>query len=96
MQAREYAPGGVEPTDAPPSTATVVAALTDINDNPPVFLLDHYFGVVPEDASIDHIVIASIDAFDRDQVNLPTYTRDYCYDYYIYNYTIGIQRRVHI
>ena len=57
------------PTDAPPSSATVVAALTDINDNPPVFLLDHYSGVVPEDASIDHIVIASVDAFDRDQVN---------------------------
>ena len=69
LQAREYAPGGLVPTDAPPSSATVVAALTDVNDNPPVFLLDHYLGVVPEDANIGHIVIASIDAFDRDQVN---------------------------
>lgn len=58
----------MQPIDAPPASATVVVSVTDINDNPPVFYVDLYTGVVPEDASIGHIVIASVAAFDRDQV----------------------------
>ena len=58
----------MQPIDAPPASATVVVSITDINDNPPTFLIDHYAGDVPEDAAIGHIVTASVSAFDRDQV----------------------------
>lgn len=58
----------MQPIDAPPAPATVVVVVTDVNDNSPTFLIDLYAGVVPEDAAVGHIVLASVAAFDRDQV----------------------------
>ena len=58
----------MDPIDAPPAVATVVLTVTDVNDNAPQFYSQTYTGYVPEDASLGHIVLASIEAFDIDEV----------------------------
>lgn len=70
-QATEYQAGGVILVDAPPAMAAVVLAVTDINDNAPQFYSQTYTGYVPEDATINHIVLASVEAFDIDEVYIP-------------------------
>ena len=68
IQAREYLPGGNILADSPPSTATVVLTLTDINDNSPAFYSGSYSANVDEHVANGHIVIASVSAFDNDVV----------------------------
>ena len=54
--------------DSPPCNATVVLTVTDINDNAPQFYAGTYTGFVDENVEEGHIVIATVDAFDVDQV----------------------------
>lgn len=42
--------------------------MTDINDNAPQFYAGTYTGFVDENVEEGHVVIATVDAFDVDQV----------------------------
>ncbi|XP_067308421.1 cadherin-2 isoform X2 [Pseudorasbora parva] len=49
------------------NTATAVITITDINDNPPEFTSDTFFGEVPENQI--NIIVANLTVTDRDQPN---------------------------
>lgn len=80
-QAQEYLPGGNIIADSPACAATVVLAVTDINDNSPTFYSGTYSGTVNENIELGHIVIATVDAFDLDQVRLLFKFTSFCVSY---------------
>ena len=48
---------------------TVVVTVTDTNDHPPRFFSSHYSASIRENANIGDIVIATIEAYDLDEVS---------------------------
>lgn len=51
------------------SFATIVLTVTDVNDNSPTFVTDHYFGSVSELARVGDVAAAGVRAFDIDEVH---------------------------
>lgn len=69
LQGQEYLSGGSVIADSPACYATIVLTITDVNDNSPTFYSGTYSGTVNENVALGHIVIASINAFDLDEVS---------------------------
>ncbi|XP_012730874.2 cadherin-2 [Fundulus heteroclitus] len=57
------------------NTATAVIRVTDINDNPPEFTAEMFFGEVPENAV--NIIVANLTVTDKDQPNTPAWNAVY-------------------
>ncbi|KAM4556750.1 cadherin-2 [Fundulus diaphanus] len=57
------------------NTATAVIRVTDINDNPPEFTAEMFFGEVPENAV--NVIVANLTVTDKDQPNTPAWNAVY-------------------
>uniref|UniRef100_A0A0S7EN94 CADH2 n=1 Tax=Poeciliopsis prolifica TaxID=188132 RepID=A0A0S7EN94_9TELE len=57
------------------NTATAVIRVTDINDNPPEFTAETFFGEVPENAV--NVIVANLTVTDKDQPNTPAWNAVY-------------------
>ncbi|CAB1317425.1 unnamed protein product [Coregonus sp. 'balchen'] len=57
------------------NTATAVIKVTDINDNPPEFTAEMFFGEVPENRV--NVIVANLTVTDKDQPNTPAWNAVY-------------------
>uniref|UniRef100_A0AAQ5ZDA3 Cadherin domain-containing protein n=1 Tax=Amphiprion ocellaris TaxID=80972 RepID=A0AAQ5ZDA3_AMPOC len=57
------------------NTATAVIRVTDINDNPPEFTAETFFGEVPENRV--NVIVANLTVTDKDQPNTPAWNAVY-------------------
>ncbi|XP_008432407.2 cadherin-2 [Poecilia reticulata] len=57
------------------NTATAVIRVTDVNDNPPEFTAETFFGEVPENAV--NVIVANLTVTDKDQPNTPAWNAVY-------------------
>ncbi|KAF5901002.1 cadherin-2, partial [Clarias magur] len=57
------------------NTATAVIRVTDVNDNPPEFTTDTFFGEVPENRV--NVIVANLTVTDKDQPNSPAWNAAY-------------------
>uniref|UniRef100_A0A8C8K8G6 Cadherin domain-containing protein n=1 Tax=Oncorhynchus tshawytscha TaxID=74940 RepID=A0A8C8K8G6_ONCTS len=57
------------------NTATAVIKVTDINDNPPEFTAETFFGEVPENRV--NVIVANLTVTDKDQPNTPAWNTVY-------------------
>ncbi|GAA6067760.1 cadherin-2-like [Tachysurus ichikawai] len=57
------------------NTATAVIRVTDINDNPPEFTNDAFYGEVPENRV--NVIVANLTVADKDQPNTPAWNAVY-------------------
>ncbi|XP_066537158.1 cadherin-2-like [Hoplias malabaricus] len=57
------------------NTATAVIRVTDVNDNPPEFTSDTFFGEVPENRV--NVIVANLTVTDKDQPNSPSWNAVY-------------------
>uniref|UniRef100_A0AAY4CUP6 Cadherin domain-containing protein n=1 Tax=Denticeps clupeoides TaxID=299321 RepID=A0AAY4CUP6_9TELE len=57
------------------NTATAVIRVTDINDNPPEFTSDMFYGEVPENRV--NVIVANLTVTDKDQPNTPAWNAVY-------------------
>ncbi|XP_045061814.1 cadherin-2-like [Coregonus clupeaformis] len=57
------------------NTATAVIKVTDINDNPPEFTAETFFGEVPENRV--NVIVANLTVTDKDQPNTPAWNAVY-------------------
>nr|XP_015812315.2 cadherin-2 [Nothobranchius furzeri] len=63
------------PTFGLSNTATAVIRVTDINDNPPEFTAEMFFGEVPENRV--NVIVANLTVTDKDQPNTPAWNAVY-------------------
>uniref|UniRef100_A0A8C9T7V3 Cadherin 2 n=1 Tax=Scleropages formosus TaxID=113540 RepID=A0A8C9T7V3_SCLFO len=59
------------PTYGLSNTATAVIKVTDVNDNPPEFTTDTFYGEVPENRV--NVIVANLTVTDKDQPNTPAW-----------------------
>ncbi|CAL8279854.1 unnamed protein product [Lota lota] len=57
------------------NTATALIRVTDINDNPPEFTTETFFGEVPENRV--NVIVANLTVTDKDQPNTPAWNAVY-------------------
>ncbi|KAG9274619.1 cadherin-2-like isoform X2, partial [Astyanax mexicanus] len=57
------------------NTATAVIRVTDVNDNPPEFTADTFYGEVPENRV--NVIVANLTVTDKDQPNTPAWNAVY-------------------
>ncbi|XP_018613344.1 cadherin-2-like [Scleropages formosus] len=57
------------------NTATAIIRVTDVNDNPPEFTTDTFYGEVPENRV--SIIVANLSVTDKDQPNTPAWNAVY-------------------
>ncbi|XP_056453545.1 cadherin-2-like isoform X2 [Gadus chalcogrammus] len=57
------------------NTATALIRVTDINDNPPEFTAETFFGEVPENRV--NVIVANLTVTDKDQPNTPAWNAVY-------------------
>ncbi|XP_034558938.1 cadherin-2-like isoform X1 [Notolabrus celidotus] len=57
------------------NTATAVIRVTDVNDNPPEFTAETFFGEVPENRV--NVIVANLTVTDKDQPNTPAWNAVY-------------------
>uniref|UniRef100_A0A8C9YWH3 Cadherin 2 n=1 Tax=Sander lucioperca TaxID=283035 RepID=A0A8C9YWH3_SANLU len=57
------------------NTATAVIRITDVNDNPPEFTAETFFGEVPENRV--NVIVANLTVTDKDQPNTPAWNAVY-------------------
>ncbi|XP_053485663.1 cadherin-2 [Ictalurus furcatus] len=57
------------------NTATAVIRVTDVNDNPPEFTTDAFYGEVPENRV--NVIVANLTVTDKDQPNTPAWNAVY-------------------
>lgn len=57
------------------NTATAVIKVTDVNDNPPEFTADTFYGEVPENRV--NVIVANLTVTDKDQPNTPAWNAVY-------------------
>ncbi|XP_030016434.1 cadherin-2 [Sphaeramia orbicularis] len=57
------------------NTATAVIRVTDINDNPPEFTAETFYGEVPENRV--NVIVANLTVTDKDQPNTPAWNAVY-------------------
>ncbi|XP_039610603.1 cadherin-2 isoform X1 [Polypterus senegalus] len=63
------------PTYGLSNTATAVIKVTDVNDNPPEFTAQTFYGEVPENRV--NVIVANLTVTDKDQPNTPAWTAVY-------------------
>ncbi|XP_035392482.1 cadherin-2-like [Electrophorus electricus] len=57
------------------NTATAVIRVTDVNDNPPEFTTESFYGEVPENRV--NVIVANLTVTDKDQPNTPAWNAVY-------------------
>ncbi|XP_058506687.1 cadherin-2 [Solea solea] len=57
------------------NTATAIIRVTDVNDNPPEFTAETFFGEVPENRV--NVIVANLTVTDKDQPNTPAWNAVY-------------------
>ncbi|XP_023266465.1 cadherin-2-like, partial [Seriola lalandi dorsalis] len=63
------------PTYGLSNTATTVIRITDVNDNPPEFTTDTFFGEVHENRV--NVIVANLTVTDKDQPHTPAWSTVY-------------------
>ncbi|XP_015209326.2 cadherin-2 [Lepisosteus oculatus] len=63
------------PTYGLSNTATAVIRVTDVNDNPPEFTADTFYGDVPENRV--NVIVTNLTVTDKDQPNTPAWNAVY-------------------